>query len=406
MFKGRHILLVEDDEFMGASIVQRLELEAAEVSWHRSVQRALPAIRTPRRPVDAVVCDIKLPDGTGEDLYYTLQRTTIPPPFLFITGQGGIDQAVRLLKSGAADYLTKPFDMPRFLERLVLIARRGQDDIDARQTGISTVAREIDARLAQLARRDVPVLIRGAAGLGKARMARRLHDLSDRSVAPLVEVNALRDDDTDRTLDRALAEVGEGTIHINGVTHLSPAAQQRLLDIQGRAAFRLVASDSALMEETVAAGAFRADLFYLLSAHQIVIPPLADRPEDALWLAALMLQALQRGRARQVRGFAPATEAAIRAWPWPANGREVRSRVIRALDHAQGDWLQPGEMFPEPSMAPQVVPLAKARDAAERVQIAAALAHTNGQIAEAAKLLRVSRTTLWEKMQKLGLGTP
>jgi DNA-binding NtrC family response regulator len=403
MFKGRHILLVEDDEFMGASIVQRLELEKAEVSWLRSVQRALPAIRTPRRRVDAVVCDIKLPDGTGEDLYYALQRTTIPPPFLFITGQGGIDQAVRLLKSGAADYLTKPFDMPRFLERLVLIARRGHEDIDAQQTGISSVARDIDERLAYLAMQDVPVLIRGAPGLGKARMARRLHDLSDRSVAPLIEINALRDDDADRTLNRALAEVGEGTIYINGVTHLSLAAQQRLLDTQGRAAFRLVASDSAPMEVAVTEGAFRTDLFYLLSAHQVILPPLADRPEDALWLASLMLSALQRGRERQLRGFSPAAEAAIRAWPWPANGREVRSRLIRALDHAQGDWLQPGEIFPEQSLASQVVPLSEARDAAERAQIAAALARTNGQIAEAAKLLHVSRTTLWEKMQKLGL---
>jgi DNA-binding NtrC family response regulator len=403
MFKGRHILLVEDDEFMGASIVQRLELEEAEVTWHRSIQRALPAIRTPRRRVDAVVCDIKLPDGTGEDLYYALQRTTIPPPFLFITGQGGIDQAVRLLKSGAADYLTKPFDMPRFLERLVLIARRGHEDIDAQQTGVSTVAREIDDRLAHLAAQDVPVLIRGAVGLGKARMARRLHDLSDRSAATLIEVNALRDDDAEQTLDRALAEVGEGTIYINGVSRLAQQAQQRLMDAQGRSAFRLVTSDSAPMEEAVATGKFRTDLFYLLSAHQIMIPPLADRPEDALWLASLMLSALQRGRARQLRGFSPAAEAAIRAWPWPANGREVRSRLIGALDHAQGDWLQPAEIFPEPSTMPQVVPLAEARDAAERAQIAAALAHTHGQIAEAAKLLQVSRTTLWEKMQKLGL---
>jgi DNA-binding NtrC family response regulator len=403
MFKGRHILLVEDDELMGASIVQRLELEEAEVSWHRSVQRALPAIRTPRRRVDAVVCDIKLPDGTGEDLYYALQRSTIPPPFLFITGQGGIDQAVRLLKSGAADYLTKPFDMQRFLERLVLIARRGPEDSDAHQTGISTVAREIDDRLAQLATQDVPVLIRGAVGLGKARMARRLHDLSDRSAAPMIEVNALRDADTDLALDRAFGEAGEGTIYINGVGHLSQTAQQRLMDAQGRTDFRLVASDSAPMEEAVAVGTFRIDLFYLLSSHQIIVPPLADRPEDALWLATLMLPALQRGRARPVRGFSPTAEAAIRAWPWPANGREVRSRLIGALDHAQGDWLQPAEIFPEPSTTPQVVPLAEARDAAERVQIVAALAHTHGQIAEAARLLQVSRTTLWEKMQKLGL---
>lgn len=403
MLKGRHIVLVEDDEFMGASILQRLELEAAEVSWFRAVQRALPAIRTPRRRVDAVVCDIRLPDGTGEDLYLALQRTTIPPPFLFITGQGSINQAVRLLKSGAAEYLTKPFDMPRFLERLVLIAGRGAEAAEVVQTGISTTAREIDRHLARLATQDVPVLIRGGPGLGKARMVRRLHDLSDRSAAPLIEVNALREADAARALDRALAAVGEGTLHVNGIGRLSLAAQGRLLDLVGRSAFRLMACESATMEEAVASGTFRADLFYLLAAHQIVIPPLAERPEDALWLASRMLGSLQHGRSHQFRGFSPAAEAAIRAWPWPANGREIRSRIIGALDQAQGDWLQPADLFPEQSAQPAIATLAEARDAAERAQIVAALAHTNGQIAEAARLLQVSRTTLWEKMQKLGL---
>ena len=94
MLEGRRIVLVEDDEIMGASLVQRLTLEGAEVQWHRQIARALPAIRTPRKTVDAVICDICLPDGTGEELYDTLTRTGHPPPFLFITGQGGIDQAV------------------------------------------------------------------------------------------------------------------------------------------------------------------------------------------------------------------------------------------------------------------------------------------------------------------------
>ena len=99
MLEGRRIVLVEDDEIMGASLVQRLELEGAEVQWHRQILRALPAIRTPRKPVDAVICDIRLPDGTGEELYETLTRTGHPPAFLFITGQGSIDQAVRLIRS-------------------------------------------------------------------------------------------------------------------------------------------------------------------------------------------------------------------------------------------------------------------------------------------------------------------
>lgn len=403
MLKGRHIVLVEDDDIMGASIQQRLVLEEAEVSWFRSIQRALPAIRTPRRPVDAVVCDIRLPDGTGEDLYFTLQRTTVPPPFLFITGQGGIDQAVRLLKSGAADYITKPFDMPRFLERLVLIAKRRSDEIDPQQSGISAVAREIDSHLTTLAMMDVPVLIRGGPGLGKARMARRLHELSDRSAAALIEVDTAREAETDLALERALAIVGEGSIHIGGISRLSPQAQKRLLDGQGTAAFRLIASDGQEIEAAVASGAFRSDLFYLLSAHQIVVPSLAERPEDALWLATQMLTSLQSGREHVFRGFSPAAEAAIRAWIWPANGREIRSRILGALDHGKGDWLQPADLFPEATEHPLVTPLAEARDAAERSQIAAALAHTNGQVGEAAKLLQVSRTTLWEKMQKFGL---
>ncbi len=403
MLKGRHIVLVEDDEFMGSSLLQRLELEEADVSWHRAVQRALPAIRTPRRRVDAVVCDIRLPDGSGEELYNRLHSTTTPPPFLFITGQGGIEQAVRLLKSGAADYLTKPFDMAKFLERLALIARRGPDKPAAEQTGISNAAREVDERLAHLSELEVPVLIRGAPGLGKARMARRLHDLSDRCAAPFVELAAQRETDPDRALEQALAEVSEGTLFINGVCSISQAAQQLLLEAQSGDSHRLVASENGRMEQAVATGAFRADLHYLLAAHQIVIPPLAERPEDALWLASRMLADLQRGREGRLRGFSPAAETAIRAWSWPGNGREIRARLIRALDCARGDWLQPAELFPEQSAAPEVSSLSEARDAAERIHIVAALARTSGHISEAAKLLQVSRTTLWEKMQKLGL---
>ncbi len=89
MLEGRRILLVEDDEIMGASIAQRLEIEGAAVQWVKQVVRAIPAVRTPRAPIDAVICDIRLPDGTGEEIFSRLTSTMTPPPFLFITGQGG-----------------------------------------------------------------------------------------------------------------------------------------------------------------------------------------------------------------------------------------------------------------------------------------------------------------------------
>ena len=116
ILENRHIALVEDDEIMGGSIAQRLELEGARVVWMKTKTVALGAIRTPYKKFDAVVCDIKLPDGTGEDLYMALCDHSVPPPFLFVTGHGGVDQAVRLIHAGAADYLTKPFNMDQFLD--------------------------------------------------------------------------------------------------------------------------------------------------------------------------------------------------------------------------------------------------------------------------------------------------
>jgi len=402
---GRHIVLVEDDEIMGGSIHQRLELEGAAVTWVKLMGRGVSAIRTPRQPVDAVVCDIRLPDGTGEELYETLCRTTTPPPFLFITGQGGIDQAVRLLRAGAADYITKPFDMGGFLSRLALILRPEQIVDLPPQTGISEGARRVDALAAEYAEGDHPVLIRGGKGLGKARLARRIHDLSDRRAAPFVEVNAHRTPGDDAALTEAIAEVGEGTLHLNGLGSLSQASQDRLIGILSAGApFRVVASDWPVADENAGAGGLRADLLYLFKTHEIFIPPLEERPEDAVWLATQFFEALNGRRDAPLKGLSSHAESAIRAHDWPGNGRELRARLLRAVEAAQGDWLFPSDIFPElGAESDRFSTLAEARDAAERQQIVAALARTDGHILEAAKLLKVSRTTLWEKMQKFGL---
>ncbi len=173
MLKGYHIVLVEDDEIMGASLVQRLKLEGAEVSWHKQTGRALGAIRTPRAKIDAVICDIRLPDGTGEELFTTLCKTATPPPFLFITGHGGIEQAVRLIKAGAVDYVSKPFEMAVFLDRLSMLLSR-HDGMDMPPLlGVSSAARRVDAQARELAGSDKPVLIVGGPGTGKGLVARR-----------------------------------------------------------------------------------------------------------------------------------------------------------------------------------------------------------------------------------------
>ena len=403
MFKGRRIVLVEDDEIMGASLVQRLTLEGAEVQWHRHIARALPAIRTPRKTVDAVICDIRLPDGTGEDLYDTLIRFGTPPPFLFITGQGGIDQAVRLIRSGAADYITKPFDLGRFLERLTLVMRHRGDPEMPSETGISAAARAVDRQVLEATGRDTHLLIRGGHGLGKARLARRVHDQSDRRAAPFVKFDALLGPVDQADVRTAIEETGEGTLLIIGVGRLTPGAQGFLLQTLRAASLRLIATAGLRLEEKIGAGGFRGDQFHLLQSHEIVVPPLAERPEDAVWLATRLFPAFNARRTTALLGLAASTEDAIRAHDWPGNGREVRARLMRAVEQAEGPKILPSDLFPEQSGMDVLRPLAIVRDAAERAQIVAALERTHGQVSEAARLLQVSRTTLWEKMQKLGL---
>jgi DNA-binding NtrC family response regulator len=404
MLTGRYLVLIEDDALMGHSLVQRLELEGAEVTWVKQAVRGIAAVRSPRRPVDAVVCDIRLPDGTGEEIFKTVSRSIAPPPFLFITGQGEIDQAVRLLRAGGADYMTKPFDMPVFLRRLAQILRTDPGVGLPVDSGTSPVARQIDALVAEFAQRDWPVLIRGSRGLGKERIARRIHDLSDRKSAPFVAVNAFRDAVPVEALAHAFDEVSDGSLFVNGVGCLDSASQNLLIGALEGAAFRVIASCGTRIDEKMQAGGFRADLLYALAAHEIVVPPLSQRGEDAVWLAGQMFDALNAQRTTPLRGLSENTLSVIRDHDWPGNGRELRSRLVRAMEVASGGWVHPSDMFPELNEEDvEVRPLSEARDAAERRQIVMALERTGGQVSEAARLLKVSRTTLWEKMQKLGL---
>ena len=403
MLTGRYIVLIEDDALMGNSLVQRLELEGAEVTWVKQAVRGISAVRTPRKPVDAVICDIRLPDGSGEEIYNTLSERTAPPPFLFITGQGEIDQAVRLLRAGGADYMTKPFDMPAFLGRLEQIIRPDPSLGLPAQTGISPLARQVDALVNEFARNDWPILIRGGRGLGKERIARRIHTKSDRSSAPFIAMNALRDHMSVDDVSAAIREASDGTLFVNGIGRLDTLSQDRLMEALHPDRFRLIATCGTRIEEKVESGGFRADLLYALVAHEIVVPPLSQRGEDAVWLANQMFKALNEKREGHLRGISELALVAIRDHDWPGNGRELRSRLLRAIDVGTSEWILPADIFPELNQTDtEIESLSDAREAAERRQIMVALERTGGQIAEAARLLKVSRTTLWEKMQKLG----
>lgn len=408
MLKGYRIALVEDDEIMGASLAQRLEIEGAEVLWLKQVARALGALRTPRAPIDAVICDIRLPDGNGEDLFNTLNQTSTPPPFLFITGHGGIGQAVRLIQAGAVDYVTKPFDMADFLDRLSLLLSATSQLKLPPLLGISPAAKRVDALALKAARSDRAVLIRGGPGTGKELVARRIHETSDRQAAPFVPVNLAREGNIGEALfsiGGAIRRTGEGTLFLHGLSRMRESEQRGLLDALN-AGFegRLIASAGMEMEDILAQGDYRADLYYRLDMMEIPIPPLGERPEDAVWLMNQLFDRANARRSRPLHGIGRLAEEAARSHDWPGGGRELRSRLIRGVETAAGELLQPVDLFPERlTKTAGLMTLAQAREKAEKQQIILALEQTGGQIGKAARLLRISRTTLWERMQKFGL---
>ena len=274
--------------------------------------------------------------------------------------------------------------------------------------GSNLAARRIEGLIVKAAKTSQPALIRGGPGTGKDLVARRIHDLSDRSAAPFVSVNLARGADAETALFSPACgfdAVGEGTLLINAVSRMTAPTQSRVLERLDRSFDgRLIAACGNDLEALIAQGAFDSEVFYRLSRIEIPIPPLNTRPEDAVWLLQQLFRKLAPRHAPELTGIGALCEEAVRTHDWTGGGRDLRARLVRGVAMATGSLLQPSDLFPERLAEPdEMMSLAEAREAAEKAQIIAALDRTGGQIGEAAKLLRIARTTLWEKMQKLGL---
>jgi DNA-binding NtrC family response regulator len=171
---------------------------------------------------------------------------------------------------------------------------------------------------------------------------------------------------------------------------------------------RIVSSSNADLPALVIKGSFRADLYYRLNVIELHIPPLRARIEDIIPLAEHYLVQFARAAGHRVPSLTPAAKTALRDHDWPGNVRELRNRLERALGLSAGaPQLSAQAIFPEQTLLDQpgepVASLAEARERAERLHIEGAISQTNGEIAKAAALLGISRTTLWEKMRRLGL---
>lgn len=432
------VLLIEDDEVLGASLVQRLRLEGYGVRWGRTLAEGEALLRRAPRP-RLVLCDMRLPDGSGEELLLRLMPELGGVPVVAMTAYGGVEQAVRLMRAGADDYLAKPFGMEAVLDRLASFVEPAASPVPEGEAGWRSPAMAaLRAAARRLAAVPSTVLLTGESGAGKEVAARALHALGPRAPMPFVALNcaAIPKDLLEsevfghekgaftgaaaRRLGAA-ERAGGGTLLLDEVAELAPEMQAKLLrlledrrflrvggerEVELRA--RIVAATNADLRARVAEGRFRPDLFHRLAVVELAVPPLRDRPEDLDDLAALFLAQQARALGRPGLAFAPAAWAALRAHSWPGNVRELRNRVERAAVLGAEEALGAADLFPDMRTPAGGEPatLADAREAAEREHIRRVLARCGGRMAETARALGISRTTLWERMSRLRLAPP
>jgi len=426
------LCLIEDDAIMGESLCDRFELEGFSVDWQRTITAALDALG--RNRYAAVVSDIHLPDGSGEELFMRLlQRGDKLPPFLFITGYGAIDRAVSLLKLGAADYITKPFDLEALIDKLRSLtqADRPSQGGSAPSLGVSPAMRRIEAQLPRLAAQAHTLLITGESGVGKERVAREFHRLTpEGEAAPFVAVNCgafpegLLEAELfgfekgaftgAAKLRRGVFEQADGgTLLLDEIGDMPLSMQVKLLRVLqerqvtrlgGERAipvrFRLVSATHQDLKKMVTQGRFREDLYYRLNVIQLHVPPLRSRREDIPWLAGQFLAEADSGK----RLTQEATQALI-THDWPGNVRELKHAIERGAILAEGQVVGSEVLFDQtaPEDVVATAPLSDYLGHCERSYIRKALEECQGHLGRTAAALGISRKNLWEKMKKLGL---
>jgi two-component system, NtrC family, C4-dicarboxylate transport response regulator DctD len=438
MTAGR-IILVEDDADFRASTAQALELAGFDVRPTDQPQD-VPDLVGYGFP-GIVLTDIRMPGLDGISLMQRIHGIDRDLPVILMTGHSDVQLAVRAMREGAHDFVEKPFsggqlaetcaralDYRRLvLENRVLRAAAGQkDDLETRLPGRSPAMIDLRRRMRTIGPSETDVLIVGDTGTGKEVVARALHDLSPRAGRPFVAIDCAALPETQIESELFGHEAGAfagamrarygrfehargGTVLLDDIGSMPLATQGKLLRVvQDRVVtplgsnearpldLRILATSRTPLEPEVAAGRFRADLFYRLAVVSLTVPPLSARREDIpILFARLLAEAATRQRS-DAPPPGPATLAALMRRDWPGNVRELRNAAERfALGMA--------DVVGEGATGGAGDRLADRVAAFERAEIERALGAHGGALRPVYEALGLSRKTLYEKMQKLGI---
>ena len=435
----RRALIVDDEpdirELLGITL-GRMGVQASPAA---NIAEALALLR--QETFDLCLTDMRLPDGNGLDLVADIARRHPGMPVAVITAHGNMESAITALKSGAFDFVTKPVDL-KDLRNLITQALklRGSPTAESRALiGSSAVIECLRGTVAKLARSQAPVYISGESGTGKELVARLIHEQGARAQAAFVPVNcgAIPDELMESELfghkkgsfTGAVADkpglfqaADGGTLFLDEVAELPLHMQVKLLraiqekrvrpigaDTEVAVDCRILSATHKKLAELVEAGEFRQDLYYRINVIELNVPPLRERADDIAILVAHFLAKKSGEFGVMVPRLTADAEAALLAYGFPGNVRELENILERALTLCENDQIKVTDLrLPEGQRATLggagSAELQDYLDDVERSRILAALEQTRWNKTKAAKLLGISFRALRYRLQKLGIG--
>jgi two-component system nitrogen regulation response regulator GlnG len=455
---GATVWIVDDDETIRLVLERALGRRGFKTRLFETTNAV--AAELERQVPQAIITDIRLPDADGLSILPALQRLGHDVPVIAMTAFSDLDQAVAAFQQGVFDYLSKPFDLDQVIsvvERAVadsdVVDQPAPDSADNRLLGDSPAMQEVFRTIGRLSRSDISVLITGETGSGKELVARALHHHSPRSRGPFVAINTAavpselleselfgheRGAFTGAHARRVgrFEEAAGGTLFLDEIGDMPLPLQTRLLRVLAegefhrvggrdllRADVRVIAATHQDLEEKIASGAFREDLYHRINVIHIALPPLRERPEDIGLLAENFMGRVATELGLEEKRLRPETIELLSTYEWPGNvrqllnicrqlcvmapGEQVFPQDLPAELHQDGgsgsgqDWRQSLRAWAEHELqSGQADLLSRASFDLEAVLMEVTLQATQGQRQKAAKLLGVGRNTLTRKIRQ------
>jgi|UPI000363B272 DNA-binding NtrC family response regulator len=446
------ILIVDDDIGVRLTLQEVLSNAGYEATALITAEDALRYLQT--YDPDLILLDLNLPGMHGFIFLEQLKKFTNPPPVIVITSNTDASSAVKAMKLGAYDYITKPFDLDEIIlvvqrivtnhhqaEHLAYLRSKNQNQAEEQIIGKSPIMRPVFEFIQQVAKAPkTTVLIRGETGTGKELVARAIHYHSARNNKPFVDINCSAFQETlleaelfgyepgaftdAKRRKKGLLELAhQGTFFLDEIGDMPTGLQAKILRVMERQTFRrlggtdeiqvdtrIISATSRNLEELIQKRSFREDLFYRLNVATIELPPLRNRGEDVLLLADYYLRLYNQEFKKNIHGFSDEVIQLMLNYPWPGNVRELRNTIEKAVLFETADLISARffKLIATESASNGLLNLTKLTIPPEGIDIAMvekallenALIMANGNQTRAAKLLKISRETLKYRLRK------